>query len=304
MKIPSLSTVVPRSALVMCLLLSACSDDKGAPVAQANAQAPTRAYVAIARGKIDIEGGLLDIAVPARGTVATVSVKEGDRVKKGQLLVQLSSQAADIDVGLAQAQLQRAQAAQHAEEQRLPAARQLAQRLQQAAQAGASDAARADDALQTQHQIESAAALARADVAIEREQLAHARQQASLLTVKAPGDAQIIGVHLQVGSTVQPQAQPMLVLLPDRPLVVRAELNESFVARVLPGMRADVVIESDPHAAPLAAHLVRIGQVYGPSRLYDDTQTRTNVRVVECILEFEQAPALRIGQNVRVSFHD
>jgi len=52
------------------------------------------------------------------------------------------------------------------------------------------------------------------------------------------------------------------------------------------------------------ARVTRISPLYGASRLDDETALRSNVRVVDCFLEFDQAPDLRVGQDVRVSFHE
>ena len=72
-------------ALGLCLLLSACSR---APEATTAATAPPT-YAAVARGRIDIEGGLLALSMPREGTLSKVAVHEGDHVKQGQLLAQL-----------------------------------------------------------------------------------------------------------------------------------------------------------------------------------------------------------------------
>jgi multidrug efflux pump subunit AcrA (membrane-fusion protein) len=299
----------PLAGLVLSLLLAACSDgSKPTSAVEQGAAATassTRDAVAIARGKIDVQGGLLELAVPADGVVASVAVKEGDSVKKGQQLVHLSSDAAQLDVELAKAELQRAQAEQKTQEIRLPVLKEQALRLAEAARAGASDRLRADEALQSQQQVESAVVLARADVAIQKQKLAVAQHQLGLRNVSAPVDGSIVRLNVQPGQRVRAdQSGALLVLLPNRPLIVRAELNESFASRIKLGMRADVVMESDPRAAALPARLVRISQVYGASKLNDGTEPRTNVRVIECFLEFEQVQTLRIGQNVRVSFHD
>jgi multidrug resistance efflux pump len=100
---------------------------------------------------------------------------------------------------------------------------------------------------------------------------------------------------------------PVAVLLPKRPLIVRAEVNESFVTAIREGMKAQVTVDADGSAARQefpAATVLRISPVYGTARLQDDAQ-RGPVRVVECVLAFDQPPAnVKVGQNVRVSFHE
>ncbi|MDP0977717.1 hypothetical protein, partial [Klebsiella pneumoniae] len=83
-------------------------------------------------------------------------------------------------------------------------------------------------------------------------------------------------------------------------------INESFAAAVREGMRATVTLDADGSAQQQlpSARVLRISPVYGTARLQDDQQ-RGPVRVIECVLVFEQAPAaaVRVGQNVRVQFH-
>lgn len=281
--------------------LSGCSDSGSA---QATAMStPTPSPVAIARGKIDIDGGLLEIAAMGEGQVTEMMVKPGDAIQRGQRLVQLAPQAARLDVALADAELKRAVARVQAESARVPAARDLARRLSAAAALGATDRQRADDAAATLQQIEADVTLARTDVEIQKQKRAQANHALAERTIHAPQDGRVATVTTQVGARVR-AGQPVMIVVPDRPLIVRAELNESYVSRVTPGMRADVTLEAGGRQISLPARLVRIAQTYGASQLYDDTQPRTAVRVVECVLEFDQPPALRIGQTVRVNFHD
>ena len=97
------------------------------------------------------------------------------------------------------------------------------------------------------------------------------------------------------------------MLLPKRPFIVRAEVNESFVTAIREGMKALVTVDADGSAARQefpAATVLRISPVYGAAKLQDDAQ-RGPVRVVECVLAFDQPPAnVKVGQNVRVSFHE
>ena len=71
-----------------------------------------------------------------------------------------------------------------------------------------------------------------------------------------------------------------------------AELREQFIAVLGHDLRN-----------PLFA--ITAGAELLTQRLQDDQQ-RGPVRVIECVLVFEQAPAaaVRVGQNVRVQFHE
>uniref|UniRef100_UPI000AEED37F HlyD family efflux transporter periplasmic adaptor subunit n=1 Tax=Frateuria defendens TaxID=2219559 RepID=UPI000AEED37F len=86
------------------LLLAGCSHGKPAQ-AQAPAAAPAAGYAAVARGRIDVEGGLLNLAAPRDGTLARLDVREGEHVKRGQPLAQLDTAPAQLALVGAQVEL-------------------------------------------------------------------------------------------------------------------------------------------------------------------------------------------------------
>jgi RND family efflux transporter MFP subunit len=287
-------------ALLAAALLAGCSHDE----APATSQATTPAYVAVARGRIDIEGGLLKLTMPSEGIVQSVTVHEGQQVQKGQVLAQLDLEPAKLALDSALAEQQQASAQASALEERVKSAELRASRLEQAAHAGAGDMQSADDARENAQQVKAQLDNARASAALASQKVAAARYQLDLHTLRAPVDGQIVQRMVQPGASVSPASGPIFVFLPDSPRIVRAELNESFVGVVHEGMATEVDDDSGSGLAPLKAHVLRIGNVFGASTLEDDPQVRANTRSVECVLTFDQPPAtsLRIGQRVLVKF--
>jgi RND family efflux transporter MFP subunit len=287
-------------ALLAAALLAGCSHDE----APATSQATTPAYVAVARGRIDIEGGLLKLTMPSEGIVQSVGAHEGEHVQKGQVLAQLDLEPAKLALDSALAEQQQASAQASALEERVKSTDLRAARLEQAARAGAGDIQSADDARENAQQVKAQLDNARASTALASQKVAAARYQLDLHTLRAPVDGQIVQRMVQPGASVSPASGPIFVFLPDSPRIVRAELNESFVGVVHEGMTAEVDDDSGSGLAPLKAHVLRIGNVFGASTLEDDPQVRANTRSVECVLTFDQPPAtsLRIGQRVLVKF--
>ena len=288
-------------ALLAAMLLAGCSQDD-APAATPTAAAA--AYSAVARGRIDIEGGLLKLTMPSEGVVAQVGAHEGDHIHKGQLLAQLDLEPAKLALDSALAEQQQSTAQIGALEDRAKSASLRASRLEQAAKAGAGDVQSADDAREAARQAQVELNNARAAAALSTQKVAGARYQLELRSLHAPVDGQIVQRLVQPGASVSPAAGPIFVLLPDAPRIVRAELNESFVGVVHEGMPAEVDDDSGSGMAPLKAHVLRIGNVFGASTLEDDPQVRANTRSVECVLTLDQPPSapLRIGQRVLVKF--
>jgi multidrug resistance efflux pump len=288
-------------ALLAATLLAGCSQDE-APATTSNPAAP--AYAAVARGRIDIEGGLLKLTMPSEGVVAQVDAHEGEQVHQGQLLAQLQLEPAKLALDSALAEQQQATAQIGALETRARSASLRASRLEQAAKAGAGDVQSADDARQAAQQTQVELNNARAAAAMAAQKVAGARYQLTLRSLHAPVNGQIVQRLVQPGASVSPATGPVFVLLPNSPRIVRAELNESFVGVVHEGMAAEVDDDSGSGMAPLKAHVLRIGNVFGASTLEDDPQVRANTRSVECVLTLDQPPAapLRIGQRVLVKF--
>lgn len=285
--------------LSIAWLLAGCSRPADAPAAPSASTASK--YAAVARGRIDIEGGLLTLAMPREGVLASVAVHEGDHVKRGQLLAALDAEPARLAVEAAQAQLEQAQAQSKLLGIRQIAARQRARRLSAAVAAGAGDGQSADDAREAAAQLDAELASAHAGVSMASQKLAEARYELKQRSLLAPFDADVVQVSAQPGASVSPSSGPLFTLLPNKPRIVRAELNESFVGVIRPGMHAEVVVNDDA-STQWRAHVLRIGKVYGPATLENDPQVRANSRTVECVLAFDQPQDLRIGQRVMVRF--
>lgn len=290
--------------------LPACTDHTAsatpAAAAASAASAPsTHTSIAMARGRIEVQGGLLELSPPQDGQVDTLAVQEGQQVTRGQLLLRLGGAAAQAEAGVAQAELRLAEERVRSRAQALPTLRRAVDRFEQAAAAGAAEPRRAEEAAQALRDGESGWAVSRAEADVARQKLAHLHVQQRQLELRAPEDGTVVRVATQVGQRLLAAAgSPAAVtLLPHRPLQVRAELNESYAAAVRPGMRATVTTDGDVPAVALpAARVVRMSPVLGTARLQDDAQ-RGPQRIVECVLEFDQPPALaRPGQTVRVAF--
>jgi multidrug resistance efflux pump len=291
-------------ALTLTCLLAGCSRSADEST---NATAPPAAYAAVSRGKVDIEGGLLTLSMPREGTLAKVAVHEGDHVKQGQLLAALDTQPATLAIEAAQAQLEQIQAQLKLIAVKQVGAKQRAQRLAAAVAAGAGDGQSADDAREAAAQIDAEQQSTRAALSMASQKLDEARYELKQRSLLAPFDADVVQVSAQPGASVSPTSGPLFTLLPQKPRIVRAELNDSFVGVIQPGMPAEVVPDNGRDDTRWSAHVLRIGRVYGPATLENDPQVRANARTVECVLAFDeptsdQTKNLRIGQRVMVRF--
>ncbi|MHB8727832.1 MAG: HlyD family secretion protein [Sulfuricaulis sp.] len=294
MNTPTLRRLLPILAVLAAL--SACSDKT--PPSVNNAVN----YVAVSRGRIDVEGGLLHLSMPDEGTLTKIPVHEGDHVKRGQVLAVLNIEPARLAMNAAQAQLgqTKAQVALYAAQ--LTTARTHAERLVAAADAGAADRQSADNAKGAVAQLHAEWEGARAATHMAEVKLREARYALNRRTLRSPVEATVVRITAPVGASVSPQSDPLFTLLPNRPMIVRAELSEMYVGAVHPGMVASVVIDDDQVTSSIPAHVSRIGDVFGSSKLEDDPALRANERTVECILTFDKPQTLRVGQRVLVRY--
>ncbi|MGO4777592.1 HlyD family efflux transporter periplasmic adaptor subunit, partial [Lysobacter sp. 2RAB21] len=166
----------------------------------------------------------------------------------------------------------------------------------------AGDGQSADDARDAQAQLQAEldnAAAATRIAAAQREQTAFALDRH---TLKAPIDAEVARVSAQPGMSVSARDGVLFTLLPRQPRIVRAELNAAYLDAVRPGMRAQVIDDSDSQRVLGGARVLRLAQSFGPSTQEDDPEVRANERTVECVLAFDRPNNLRLGQRVLVRF--
>lgn len=287
--------------LLVPLLLAAAGCSHETPPTPASV-APT--YAAVARGRIDVEGGLLKLDVAREGTLTAVDVHEGDRVARGQVLATLDPEPARLQLEAAEAALAQAKAQRELIDGKLRTSQVQAKRLAEAAQAGAGDGQSADAAAAAVQSLVAERAGADAAVAMATQKRDAARYELDLRTLRAPLAAQVVKVTAQTGASVSPASGALFTLLPLTPPIVRAELSESYVDAVKVGMAATVSTDGSGADRSWPAHVLRIGRVVGPSTLEDDPQQRANLRTVNCVLAFDRPPPddVRVGQRVLVRF--
>lgn len=303
MKRISLGLIVAVTAVAgLAAGLAACSGGSHA----ATDSAQSSRWIAVARGRVAVEGGMVLVAARSDGVVKSVAVKQGDAVKAGQVLAKLDPRAAKIKVASAQAGVSQAQAQLDELEVSLKQAEQRAPRIAAAAKAGAATGESAEQASNAVASLKARQAAAKAALDAARQQLAAAQLALDATRLRAPVAGTVVTRQVAVGQTVAAASgQPLFELLPDRPHIVRAQVDADVAGAVHPGMHAQVVRESG--SGPVyAATVLWVGQVLQPASLTRDPLARAVANDVDCTLELAptksgQVP-LRVGQRVLVRF--
>lgn len=286
----------------LTLALGACSSGSE-PAASAATQSQ---WLTVARGKVDVEGGMVLVAARADGVVESVAVKQGDAVKVGQLLAQLDPRAAKIAVAAAQAEVEQAKAQLDELQVSLKQAEQRAPRIAEAAKAGAATGEAASQARDAVASLKAKHAAAQAALDAAQQKRAAAKLQLDATALRAPVAGSVVARQIAIGQSVSAvSGQSLFELLPNRPHVVRAQIDVDAAGAIHPGMHAEVVRDSG--SGPVYQATVRwVGQVLQPAGLTQDPLQRALANDVDCTLELQPAkaeePPLRIGQRVLVRF--
>jgi len=259
-------------------------------------------YAAIASGKADVEGGMIQVAARTSGIIREVYVQEGDTVTKGQVLARLEDDQQSLAANTASANLRMTQAqVRNLEVQQDAAKRELA-RLQGLAPSNFVAAQKLDQARDAVASAEAALGSQRATIAMTNAQLSQARYNLELTYIRAPADGKIVRRYANPGAGASTlNVSNMFDLEPAAQHIVRAEIAEAALASVNVGQEAELAPESDSSKI-YRGHVLRRAQMFGARKLQsDDPSEKTDERVVEVVVSADTAPFL-IGQRVLVKF--
>jgi RND family efflux transporter MFP subunit len=266
------------------------------------AAAPATPYGAVADGKADVEGGVIQVAARRQGIIREVLVQEGDVVAKGQILAKQEDDDARLAAETAAANLTQARSQITVlEVQRRSAQRELA-RLQTLTASNFVAAQRLDQARDAVAKADADLSAQRAAIGVYAAQLNQARYNQELTIIRAPADGRIARRYANPGAGASSlNVTPMFDLEPQTARIVRAEISESAIPFVSLGQSVEIIPEAD-QTKVYTGKVLRRAAVFGARKLQsDDPSERTDARVVEVVISADGTPFL-IGQRVLVKF--
>lgn len=239
------------------------------------------------------------LAPRSGGQIAQLLVHKGDRVKKGQVLLELWSEDLKAQVRLAQDQLAAAQA--RAEQACLSAdlAQREADRARQLREERFISAEALDKAVSQGRAQQAACTATRAEIEHARSGIAVARASLSRQQLRAPFDGVVAEVTGELGEFTTPSppgipTPPAVDLIDDSCLYVTAPIDEVDAPAIKLGMPARISVDAFP-GRKFAAHVRRLA----PYVLDVEKQART----VDVEVEFNdprQTAALLVGYSADV----
>ena len=266
---------------------------RAAKIRGAQAKSPAIAdtpYAAIAAGKADVEGGVIQVAARAPGTVREVLVQEGDHVTKGQVLARQEDDQARLAAMTARADLAQARAQVAALTVTLGAAHREYDRLAKLAAENWIAKQQLDQAGDAIHTAEAQLGMQQAAIGAAQARLAQAQYNEELTIVRAPVDGVIERRYAQPGSGASTlNVSTMFDLEPDTQHIVRAEVTEAAVPLVATGETVEMTPEADQSHVYKGKVLRRSG-VFGARKLLsDDPSEAPDARVVEVVISADTA---------------
>lgn len=303
MKLARFATVAP---VVLALTFSATTGVLMlTDSSQADVEPPAAPRViAAARGRIEIEGGFSRILATLDGQIESVLVEEGQRVDAGAVLAKLVSRDAAFLAAAAEAALNEARARLAAFEGRQATQTRLLARMRRAAREQAVSAQALDEAEAAMLMLMGDLKSAEAAVALATAKRDGAVYDLERRQIRAPLAGRVSRRSVKVGDIVSAANQTeMFVVIPDAPLIVRAEIQESLVRLVKPGMPAEIVAENDERISG-EGRIVRVSASLDARRSGDVATERADVRVAEGIVQIDRPEAFLLGQRVYVRFRN
>lgn len=245
------------SVLFLAAFTSACGNAEPAASAAATTSEYRVDVAAVKVGLADLESTLqisgnlapqTRVAVDAKlpGTLSSVRVDIGDRVRAGQVVALLDRREIDAQVDAAEAAVNVAHAGVEAAEATLANAVLERDRAQNLFDRGAIPQQRLDAADTARRSTTAQRDLARANLAQAEAALRRAREVQRDATLTSPIDGVIVERHYDAGSLVGPGDDPIVVVANLQVMKLEAGVSELDAGRLRVGMPARVQAQARP----------------------------------------------------------
>jgi RND family efflux transporter MFP subunit len=283
------------------LLKGQAAEKKKQTAAAAKMIAPSP-FAAIASGKADVEGGIIQVAARRGGVVKAVYVEEGQAVAAGQILARQEDDDARLAVDRNRALVVQAQAQIGVMQVKLDAARREYARLDTLSASNFVAKQRLDEKNDEIRDWQAQIAAQRASISTSQAALLEAQYALEQTVIRAPINGRIARRYANPGAGASTlNVSTMFDLEPNSARIVRAEIVEADIPNVTTDQQVEIQPESDPSKVYTGKVLRRAG-VFGARKLAsDDPSQRSDERVVEVVVSAEGAPLL-VGQRVLVKF--
>jgi HlyD family secretion protein len=243
-------------ALILVLVIvnmAAQGGKKGMPVQLARVRTEDITSKVRAPGKIEPKTQV-KISADIMGKVTHLAVKEGDKVRRGQLLLQIDPVQRSADQVQARTSLAAAKARERDAAAKLKVAESSFQRQKALYEQKLLSAAEWDQATSTYEAAREGANAAREDVARAEAGLTAAADQLSKTRILAPIDGVVSALYIEEGEivimgTMNNAGTQILTVSDLSRMVVKADVDETDVVDIRLGQKAKITVDALPDTA-------------------------------------------------------
>lgn len=255
-----------------------------------------------ARGLVEGVNENIRVSPAVAGLVTKVSVRVGDELHEGDVLMEQDARDARAQIAVQEANVHALEAALREAEIALADRQDQWKRMEQL---GESRVASVDERQRTFFALraaESRVESQKVNLEAARTLLGRAKVQLELLTVRAPRDSTVLQVNIRAGEYAALNAAEVPMLLAQtKELQLRADVDEDNAPRVKAGCEA-VAFVKGRRDVPIPLRFVRIEPYILPKRsLTGDSSERVDTRVLQVIFRFDRPHVpVYVGQQMDV----
>ncbi len=215
-------------------------------VTEVIAASPARATVQLTASGYVVPQRTSKVGAKITGRLAKVHVREGDAVKKDQIIAELEDAQERSSVAVIQARVASAEARLRTAGAQLTEAEQQAERQKRLAAEGVSAQATVDDLVARRDSVLAARDAARAELDATRAEMASVLTTLSYMKIAAPMDGVIIGKPAEAGELVGVMAAHIAEVADMNSLMVEVDVPERRLAQVVVGNPCEIVLDAFP----------------------------------------------------------
>lgn len=243
---------------------------------------PQYVFSSVTKGDIDkfiLTSGTLkpsfmvNVGTQVNGMVTRIYVRDGQRVKKGQLLVEIDPTLQENELRKAKAELQSALASKRSAQALLTQYEKAFERQKILQENGAGTPSDYDSALSSYLQQKQQVLVSESQIVQAKTSLDTAQANLGYTKITAPADGEVIGILASVGQTVvSSQTVPTILVLADLSrMIVETKISEADISYVKPGQPVYFTVQSDPDVR----HTARLDYVQqAPKSALGDQQSQ------------------------------
>ncbi len=260
-------------------------------------------FVISGTGLVEANSENINISAPSSGIVESISVVDGQTVKKGDVLFTLDQRSLKAELGLRR---EESKVLENTLESARVNLKDLEDQLARSEKLGSGVAISIDQLQRRRFAVEKAKAqVAEAESSLKRSQANLHLTEVNLqkLTVTAPIDGTVLKIRTRIGEFVSDTKNTSSPILMGNmtPLYVRIQIDENDGWRFVKGTPAKAFLQSNPKMS-FDLKFIRIDSyAQAKTNLSGDSREVVDTRVIECVYEIlGNTESLFIGQQLDV----